>query len=81
MIRANRLRFLNALATADGGLWMSRGMGGMRRWFARHGLVEIEPRTCLTRISAKGLEALRTGLAEYDAHGRLTDVFPVERGG
>jgi hypothetical protein len=81
MMRLSRLRHLRRVeAATDEGRWcdLGRATQGLRRYFARHGLVEPEPRNGGVswrdvKITPKGRESLRVAHSEYlQKRGGLT---------
>jgi len=81
MMRLNRLRHLKHVETeTDEGRWcdLGKATGGLRRYFAKHGMVEPRPGISGmswrdVKITPKGRESLRAAHAEYiQKRGGLT---------
>jgi hypothetical protein len=72
MMRANRVRALHQLS--DGSRFWWRGRGQLGRWLLKHGLLGHDG-----RVTERGREECRKALEEYNARGRLTQVFAAPR--
>lgn len=74
MMRANRVRELASMRASGGTFWW-RGRWGMGEWLREHGYIQQYPDSSAWRISLAGMAALVVATREYDAKGRLPEVF------
>lgn len=76
-MRANRLRWLHLFATNPPQVRLWKGIRHLGRWFVKHGLLEHDQKSGKTLVTDKGRASLKTAIAEYDAHGRLSEALPM----